>query len=155
VTFEQLGSLGEIVGAIATVGTLWYLASQIRQSSRTDRASNFVQLMSDGQTIWDPIVESSEVADIYLRGLASFDALSEVERVRFHMILSKHFSNAQLAFRLHQEGALQTELYQDTMGAMLTFAESPGIREWWAVARKWFHPEFANFVDAQFNQAAA
>jgi hypothetical protein len=155
VTIEQLGSVGELVGAIATIGTLWYLAIQIRQSSRTDRAANFVQIMSDGQVIWDSIVESDEIADIYLRGLVSFGQLSETERIRFHMIFSKHFSNAQLAFRLHQEGALDAELYEDTMGSMLTFAENPGVLEWWATARKWFHPDFASFVDSQFDQAAA
>ena len=126
-TIEQLGSIAEIVGAIATIGTLWYLAIQIRQSSTTTRASNFVQIMSEGSTVWDPVADSNETAEIYLRGLESFDSLTEVERIRFHMLLSKHFSNAQLAFRLHQEGQLQDELYSDTIDSMFHFSASSGV----------------------------
>jgi hypothetical protein len=38
VTIQDLGSLGELVAAIATVATLIYLASQIRASNRLARA---------------------------------------------------------------------------------------------------------------------
>ena len=38
VTFEDLGNLGEVVAAIATVATLIYLAVQIRASNRLARA---------------------------------------------------------------------------------------------------------------------
>ena len=154
-TIEQLGSIGEIVGAIATVGMLWYLAIQIRQSSKTERASNFVQIMSEGSAVWDPVAESGDTAEIYLRGLESFDSLTDVERIRFHMILSKHFSNAQLAFRLHQEGALDDNLYGDTIDSMLTYTESAGVHEWWSSARRWFHPGFVARIDSQFDEAAA
>ena len=38
-TIEQLGSLGEIIGAAATIATLAYLAVQIRQNNRLVAAS--------------------------------------------------------------------------------------------------------------------
>ena len=38
-TIEELGSIGELVAAIATVATLIYLSTQIRQSISTTRAS--------------------------------------------------------------------------------------------------------------------
>jgi hypothetical protein len=154
VTIEQLGSLGEVVGAIATIGTLWYLALQIRQSSKTERASNFVQIMQD-QNVWLSITQSGEVADIYMRGLRDFKGLTEIEQTRFHMVLSLHFSNMQLAFRLHQEGALATELYQDTFASMLNFVENPGARDWWQSAQQWFHPEFVEHVNSEIRGAAA
>ena len=78
------------------------------------------------QNVWLSITQSGEVADIYMRGLRDFKGLTEIEQTRFHMVLSLHFSNMQLAFRLHQEGALATELYQDTFASMLNFAENPG-----------------------------
>jgi hypothetical protein len=154
VTIEQLGSLGEVLGAIATIGTLWYLALQIRQNSKTERASNFVKIMQD-QQVWLSITQSEEVADIYLRGLRDFSSLTDVERTRFHMILSLHFSNMQLAFRLHQEGALATELYDDTFASMLNFAGNPGARDWWQSAQQWFHPDFAEHVSSKVRDASA
>ena len=38
-TIQDIGSVGELVGAIATVATLLYLAVQIRQSARLVESS--------------------------------------------------------------------------------------------------------------------
>ena len=40
-TIEDLGSIGELVAAIATIATLFYLAVQIRQNTRTVEAAAF------------------------------------------------------------------------------------------------------------------
>ena len=37
-TIQDLGSIGEFVGAVATVGTLLYLAAQIRANTRAVQA---------------------------------------------------------------------------------------------------------------------
>ena len=38
-TIQDIGSIGELIAAIATVGTLIYLAVQIRQNTKSIRAS--------------------------------------------------------------------------------------------------------------------
>ncbi len=40
-TIQDLGSIGELVAAIATLATLGYLAVQIRQNTRSMRAAAF------------------------------------------------------------------------------------------------------------------
>ena len=39
-TIEALGSIGELVAAIATIATLFYLATQIRHSSEATRGAS-------------------------------------------------------------------------------------------------------------------
>jgi hypothetical protein len=45
-SIQDLGSLGELIAAIATVGTLIYLALQIRQNTAVVRTSNYAELTS-------------------------------------------------------------------------------------------------------------
>ena len=40
-TIQDLGSLGELIAAVATIATLVYLAMQIRQNTKQVRASTF------------------------------------------------------------------------------------------------------------------
>ena len=47
-TIEQMGSLGEVVGAIAVIVTLVQLAVQIRQNTRAIHA----QAARDAQATW-------------------------------------------------------------------------------------------------------
>ena len=46
-TIQELGSLGEFIAAIATLATLVYLAVQIRQNTKSVRASTYHEAISD------------------------------------------------------------------------------------------------------------
>ena len=46
-TIQDLGSIGELVAAMATLGTLIYLALQIRQNSQTVKAQTRSNIAAD------------------------------------------------------------------------------------------------------------
>lgn len=54
---DALGSLGDLIAAFATVGTLLYLASQIRQSSEIAKAQFGLGLT---QRIYDRYLKSTQ-----------------------------------------------------------------------------------------------
>jgi hypothetical protein len=88
-SIQDVGSIGELVAAIATVVTLVYLAIQVRDNSRAlDRSNEFAQAQSlQGLTHsfnelnWR-LANDGELADIYTRALAG-DSLSATEATRF------------------------------------------------------------------------
>ena len=116
--WDALGAIGEVVGAIAVVMTLAYLAIQVRQnSSSLNRSNEYAQAASVHESnnlyikVFSPVLENGEVADIYNRAMNGAD-LSETDSLRFAM-----FANTYLAY----VEALYT---QHTIG--LGFAEGPG-----------------------------
>ena len=93
-TIQDLGAIGEFVGAIGVVITLGYLAFQIRQNTvqlkqttltakaAAVNASN-IALRETRQTIY----ESCEMPEIFMRGNDDPDALGEVQSLRYRMVM--------------------------------------------------------------------
>jgi hypothetical protein len=72
-SIQDLGSLGELVGAVAVVLSLIYLATQIRQNTQATRAASYEDVAQGVRAFMALIANDEGVADIYLRGAATSD----------------------------------------------------------------------------------
>jgi hypothetical protein len=155
VTIQDLGRIGEMVGAIATVATLAYLAVQIRQNTRTTRATNFHNLIENNSAFTSMIGENEDLALIYMRGVESFASPSDVEKLRFTMPMNEQFTQAQTAFYLHRDGLLDDDVFEGHKSGIARQFESPGVREWWDETKAWHQAPFRAFVDSILDRTAA
>ena len=96
--WNALSAIAEIVGAVAVIGSLIYIAVQIRQNSillkqNTDFArASIVHETNVSQTkIYELIVQDKEVAEIFQRGING-DILDGTELLRFEAILNIYCS---------------------------------------------------------------
>ncbi len=128
---QDLGSIGELVAAIATVATLAYLALQIRQNTKTIRATNYESVLNGLRDFHVLIAADGELADIYMRGAADLASLKPHEFVRFTMILYNLFTNFGVALHLHQQGMIEDQLLRDFEAGLLATLERPGVLAWW------------------------
>ena len=81
--WEAVGAIGEVIGALLVGATLLYLAMQVGQSTRSNRA---VLSWSMNQALADlngRLSGDAELADIWMRGCDSLEALDPIERERF------------------------------------------------------------------------
>ena len=83
-TIQDLGSLGELIAAVATVSTLVYLAIQLKQNTRALRSQTFQQSSMDMSLTANAISSDGELARIVVKASDSLDYLSPEERIRFH-----------------------------------------------------------------------
>jgi hypothetical protein len=72
--WEAIGAIGEIVGAVAVVATLFYLAVQVRQNSRfVERSNEYANATSMYQSqsmyvqVFSQLAQDAELAAIYSR----------------------------------------------------------------------------------------
>jgi len=126
-TIQDFGSIGELVGAIATIATLVYLANQIRHNTTITRTSSLQSMLDGGRdrTI-QPIINNPEVADIFARGMTSFDRLSSVERVRFTWIICETVLQMQNVMQLHDEKILADVDYEAWLAWTAAVLRTPG-----------------------------
>jgi hypothetical protein len=80
---QDLGALGELVAAIATVATLIYLAVQIRQNNRNLQESTSATFNQGWAGINSRLSSDEQFAEIFIRGREDLDALDPVELERF------------------------------------------------------------------------
>lgn len=93
-TIQDLGAVGELVGAIGVVVTLGYLAYQIRQNT-IQLEQNILTAKAAAQNASNTalretrhsIFESHEMAEIFRDGNQDPEALEELPRLRYRLIL--------------------------------------------------------------------
>ena len=147
-TIQDLGSIGELVAAVATIATLVYLAAQVRQNTRALRSSTFQDISTQMAQNVEPIVTHADVADVLAKGLGGLDELTPGERIRFQSVLVMSFRRMEAVYVHAQIGSIDPELTLGFERSMLTMLKSPGAAEWWATAKVTFGRSFSDHVDA-------
>ncbi|MGD8978123.1 MAG: hypothetical protein PVG91_11005 [Gammaproteobacteria bacterium] len=148
-SLEQYAYLAEIVGAIAVVASLLYLAVQIHQSNLQGQASAryaFIQAMSD---INMPIAQDKAVASVWRRGLESADGLDKDERIQFWMLVGQYGNAWSVMYQLYRDGMLPEIQWTVVRKDMLGILSSEGGRSFWKrFGAGAFDPEFVAYVDS-------
>ena len=147
--WEALGAIGEIVGAVAVVLTLGYLAVQIRQNTRAIRAAAHQETTRDVSDFVSRVADNADVARILRVGLHDWDKLDDDERMRFSMLLFRAFFNFQHLFSLHREGTLDPEYWASQWQVMLWYMRQPGVGRWWSVAKSRLRAGFVEYMERE------
>lgn len=79
-TLQDLGSIGEFLGAVGIIVTLVYLAIQIRQNTRAVRSAAREEILRDMHGFISLVASDSDTANFYERGLADSRDLSRGDR---------------------------------------------------------------------------
>jgi hypothetical protein len=149
VTFQDLGSIGELIAAVATIATLVYLAAQIRNNTRSVEANSYHAINSLLGDVNRSIVEDPEVARIHLAGSQDFSALNPEDQLRFSLLTANRFRQFDDIYYHYRRGLLeegtwrvQRRIIADTLG-------HPGVVAWWRTrASRGFHDEFVSEVES-------
>ncbi len=152
-SLEDLGNLGEFVGAIAVVITLVYLALQIRQNtahlSQNTRAVQLSALQANvesGNRVRELLILNPEVAELYLKGLQGYSQLDRPERLRFGMLVENLLGALQASYDRYVGLEIdpgRVEGIAKMLDSMLVY---PGVREWWSRNRADQRSEFHELV---------
>jgi len=105
----QLANIGEFLGGIAVIMSLVYLAVQIRQNTRSVRASTF-QAATDSVTEFTAVLGSAgELSRIWVAGLVGAEPLSEEQSVQFYFLFVTIARRLESAFFQKEAGVIDEE----------------------------------------------
>ena len=147
---QDLGAIGELIAAIATMGTLVYLALQVRANTRTSSSDNETEYQVRWNTMQDTMWGTTEMANIYLRGSLDMNSLSPEEAIVFGNWLGKMVDVQRIGMRMHEKGLLKKDLYEAGNNAVVAFLKTPGARQWWKVSSHFYiHRDFIDALIAR------
>ncbi len=152
-TLQDLGNIGEFVGALGVVASLIYLALQIRQNTRqlrnNARAIRLaeVRAASDGEIEFRRFLLSNpEVDDARLRGRKGAE-LDPLDARRFDHVLWDVFLRAQTQWYQARQ-SLVAGAYWDRLSVIpMRYLGSKAAQQWWFARRGGFDPRFAEDID--------
>ncbi|GAB5452906.1 MAG: hypothetical protein Hals2KO_32340 [Halioglobus sp.] len=158
-TLQDLGSIGELVGAIATIATLAYLAVQIRQNSTHMReATNVAKLQANDSTVetfsrYRERLTIPENADLYVRGLESYQTLSEAEKVRFRALMEELFFGVLAMLEREKAGLYNHSGVAAQIDSLALLIQKPGVSEWWKSWSFMFGQEMVTALESRTNES--
>ena len=127
-SIDELGSVGEIVGAIATILTLIYLSLQIRQSNiqtKSEAHRVATQAWVDQQR---SVFETPEKVAFMRKAMTDYDSLSQDEKGVFFGILLGYIAPFANIYDKFQAGLMEPAAYQSIEEAFTSVFTTPGAR---------------------------
>ena len=152
-SIQEWAAVAEIVGAIAVVASLVYLAVQIRQNThglkmtlKSTELAAFERNVETGNRLRELFIVNDEVAELYVRGLKSSADLSESDKMRFGMILSNVFSALQGAYVRQLTYGNDPENFSGSERMLDSLIRRSSVRDWLARNDPDWRPQFAAMV---------
>ncbi len=129
-TFQDLGSLGEFVGALGVVISLVYLARQMSQNTISVRAASFNSMTENSIRILEHSFRDADFAEFLHRAERDPSSLSPMEVVRWDAYMTavyRHFGNLVYQYRV---GVLDRQMWHSYRDTLKRHLRTPSWRAW-------------------------
>jgi len=147
--WDAIGALGEILGALAVVGSLIYLAASMRQNAASVKSTAALEIQRDVRSILYGDVETNEIIRRSISGeeLAYSEQMLLIQR---YMVMLRTFES--IWFQSEQ-GTLESVLLEGYMHHLRVVLNAPlAMAIWKDYQEGVFHPDFVDFVAAYLDR---
>ena len=142
--WDAIGAIGEIVGAIAVILTLYYLSTQIRHASKQLDIQNAEKRMRGFDAIDESfrdfralIISDAEIATIWEKAKSNFSELEGAERTRAQALFRNYFAIIQNTYIrademewYYLEDSVTPEIWFKSLLGDIIYER--GTQEWWS-----------------------
>ena len=81
-TLQHIAYVGEIIASVAVIASLVYVARRVGQNTAMMRVSAASERLQREYDIAAPMIQSREIAGIWLKADTDFDGLDEIDKER-------------------------------------------------------------------------
>ena len=151
-TIQDLGALGELLGSVAVLATLVYLALQTRQNTMAISAQLDAQRISSVLSINLTAATSSDLQEALAEDRIGESTINQVRR---NQLWFAEFFSHQWNLVQGRRGLLPT--FNEAGSAIRVrslFNDYRSLEGWWATIKPGFRPEFVEWVEEQRSKAA-
>ena len=127
--WDAIGAIGEIVGALAVVTSLIYLAVQIRQSNNLARANAHENATVHWREVSSPLLQR-EFAELYIQGRDNFLNMDEPDQIRFWIMFSNLLFEFETVLEKQNRGFIDESFVKPYEDYFRELMKSPGIQQY-------------------------
>lgn len=152
---QDLGNLGEFIGAIGVVVSLVYLARQMIQNTVSVRAASFNSMVQNSMRLLEHAFSDSEFAAFLARAESDPSTLTAAESVRWDAYMTavyRHFGNLQYA---HRVGTLDRQMWVAYQATLKDHLRTASWVAWFQGHRHLFSAALGEQVDALLVEIAS
>ena len=148
-TLEHIFLISQTVAALAIVGSLLFVALELRNSNRESRHRAAEEAHEKYRVFQLELAGNADLARVWASGIHDIGSLNRVDRMRFLLAAHNLFKNWESVHSVYVEGHLPGEIYESAelmLGDLLGYH---GLRTAWCARRKYFYKTFRARVDAK------
>ena len=146
-TWADVGSLANLVGAIGVIASLIALSWQVRGNTRALKMANASAAQNNFQQLARFLYEDREGCSLILRAMQGATDLTPAERLSAYAYFFDFLKTAELAYYHFVHGDLDEPFWEASLRFYRAYFSTPGFRAYWAERRTAFMPEFQKAMD--------
>ena len=143
--WEAISAIGEIIGALAVVITLIYLARQIKDNTRVARSATRQSIAETTMSIADDMIGDRELAKVFLKDIQNAD-LDAAERLQIFARAYKGMRNYENIHYQFLTGMLSENEWLGFRSNLKANFEWASMRAYWDNEKQYYSAPFQKEV---------
>jgi hypothetical protein len=149
--WDMVTALAEIIGMIAVVVALLYVARQMKEATHQRKVELYNSVVGEVDALGKLLAQDQTSSDIWWRASKGVETLTDAERVRYFGMLSIVFRSWERMFHYRSEGESDWRA-EAARKNMSDVTMSRGVQEYWALRRRWYTEEFQRWIDEKIKE---
>jgi hypothetical protein len=146
--WDAISAISQLIGSVAVVLSVLYLALQVHRSTRVARLSTQDAAATALRDVTKPFMENPELERIWRVGLEDLGALNIQERTRFFHATYQWLKAFETIHFHYVYGLMDEQLWEAWHGLLRHYVAAPGIAYYWKLRPEVFSERFRNFVNS-------
>ena len=148
VSLETVSAIAQIIAAIGVIASLFYLAVQIRQNTRSQRSVVVDSLTQSLIAFIGPQASDLDQMRALVTITEDWHGASEADRLRAVWMLFTMFKVFENAWFQQRQGTLDAEQWEAWDLHIRVYYHRPGVKTWWSLRRGMFAAGFRSYIEA-------
>ena len=144
--WDAISAVSQLIGSIAVVISVLYLAVQLRSSTRVARVAAMDAAAAALRDVTKPLMENAELARLWRTGLENLEALSPEERGRFFHAAHQFLKALETIHYHYVYGLLDPQLWAGWRELLHHYTACPGIQFYLTRRSAVFSERFRTFI---------
>jgi len=147
VSSETISALAQLIAALGVIASLFYLAAQIRQNTRSMRAVVVDSLARSIADVIRPMAEDRELMRVFHVVVEDWHTATDDDRMRALPLFFSTFKLFENAWFQQRQGTLDPQQWQGWDAYIRMYYHRPGVKAWWRLRRAAFAAGFRDYVE--------
>ena len=145
--WEAVSAILQMVGSVAVVFSVLYLAVQVHRSTRIAKLAAQDAAATSLREVTRPFAENADLARIWRIGLEDLQSLSSEEQARFFHSTYQFLKAFETIHFHHIYGLMDEQIWKGWCALLQHYIASPGMEHYWKLRRDLFSARFQQFID--------
>ena len=144
--WDAISAVAQMVGSIAVVVSVLYLAVQLRSSTRVARVAAQDAAAATLREVTKPFMENAELARVWRAGLEDIKSLSAEDQARFFHAAHQFLKALETIHFHYIYGLLDAQLWEGWRELLRHYVASPGLEHYLTLRGAVFSRRFIKFI---------